>query len=74
MPIAKILFGIAALACAVAEGAILRSVMMQSAQPPASSEAATTPSSSRATEILWAVLPAIALGVLLVYSWHAITR
>jgi heme/copper-type cytochrome/quinol oxidase subunit 2 len=71
MSMAKVLFGIAAVACAVAEGAILRSVLIQPARP---SGEPTAPPSPRAIEILWAVLPAIALGVLLVYSWHAITR
>jgi hypothetical protein len=61
-----VLFWVAALACAIAEAAILWSVITQRSTPGAGA------SSPRAVEILWAVLPAIALGLVFVYTWRAI--
>jgi heme/copper-type cytochrome/quinol oxidase subunit 2 len=56
---AILLFWGAALACVVAEAAILRAVLVR------------RPGRS-AMEIVWAVLPAVALGVLLAYTWHVV--
>ena len=66
---AEILFWIAAALCAVAELAILRAVF--SPQGNASSSA-PIPHSPRGAEMLWAVLPAIALAALLAATWRAI--
>jgi heme/copper-type cytochrome/quinol oxidase subunit 2 len=55
--------------CVFAEAAILRSLFAphRFGDSPGSS----IPQSRRATEILWGVIPAIALGVLLVATWRA---
>jgi heme/copper-type cytochrome/quinol oxidase subunit 2 len=66
---AEIIFWIAAAACAVAQLAILRAVVA----PRRSAESPTTiPQSPRGTEILWAVIPAIALAALFAVTWRAI--
>ena len=67
-PLAETIFWIAALACAVAEIAILRSTIAQ--------RRAQNPSLVRAgsplSELIWAILPAIALSLLLVATWRRI--
>ena len=67
-PLAETIFWIAALACAVAQIAILRSIIGQRrGQNPGRMH-----SSSPLTEVVWAVLPALALSVLLVATWRKI--
>jgi heme/copper-type cytochrome/quinol oxidase subunit 2 len=66
---AEVIFWIAAFCCAVAQVAILRAVFVPHARPDSS---ATMPQSSRAAEILWAVIPAVALAALLAATWRAI--
>jgi len=63
----EILFWIASFCCAVAQVAILRAVFL-----PRRTEPATTIHSSRGAEILWAVIPALALAALLAATWRAI--
>ena len=61
------IFWFSAICCAVAQTAILRSVIVAPAQAPGG------PSSSigrRATDIVWAVLPGIALIVVFVFTWR----
>ncbi len=59
-PAAVGLFWGAVLACAIGEGAIVRSVVVRQ------------PNGERGIrEIVWAVLPAIALAALLLFTWHA---
>ena len=66
---AEIIFWIGAVACAVAQIAILRAVF----SPRLNVESQTTmPHSSRGAEILWAVIPAIGLAVLLAATWRAV--
>ncbi|HJQ11550.1 MAG TPA: hypothetical protein VJ840_11035 [Gemmatimonadaceae bacterium] len=67
-PLAETIFWIAALACVVAEIAILRSIIAQRrAQNPT-----LVPAASRVMEIVWGILPAIALSFLLVATWRRI--
>lgn len=67
-PLAETLFWIAALACAVAELAILRSTF--AARRVNKSE--LVPSASPRGELAWAVIPALALGVVLTATWQRI--
>lgn len=67
-PLAEGIFWLAALACIVAQIAILRSTY--AARKVEKSE--LVPAASRSGEIVWAVLPALALSVLLVATWQKI--
>ncbi len=63
------IFWIAVACCAIAQLAILRSVIVS---PAKASDSAVPPSPAhRAMEIAWAVLPGIALALTLVYTWRA---
>jgi hypothetical protein len=76
--LADAIFWIAVACCAVAQVAILHSVLVSPApagtSTPARQGAAARASFSvrRAAEIVWAVLPGIALTVVLVFTWRAI--
>ena len=68
-PTGEIVFWIASGLCVVAELAILRGAFSPHAHvdtPP------PIPHSPRGTEMVWAVIPAIILGVLLAATWRAI--
>jgi len=65
---AEIVFWIATGLCLVAELAIIRAMIRHPAGPPTSSMAG----SSRRMEIMWAVIPALALGFVLSATWRAI--
>ena len=67
-PLAETLFWIAAVACAIAELAILRSTFL--ARRGKKSE--LVPSASQRSELAWAVIPALALGVVLTATWQRI--
>jgi heme/copper-type cytochrome/quinol oxidase subunit 2 len=67
-PLAEAIFWIAALACVVAEIAILRSTY--AARRVEKSD--MVPSSSRSGEIIWAVIPAVMLAFLLTATWRRI--
>jgi heme/copper-type cytochrome/quinol oxidase subunit 2 len=67
-PLAEIIFWIAAVACLIAEVAILRSTF--AARRGNKSE--LVPSSSQRGEIAWAVIPALALVVVLAATWQRI--
>ena len=67
--VAEAVFWIAVACCAVAQVAILRSIMIS---PTQSEQSTTAPASHRAIEIGWAVLPGIALIFVFVYKWAAI--
>lgn len=67
-PLAETLFWIAAVACAIAELAILRSTF--AARRAIKSE--LVPSASPRGELAWAVIPAVALGVVLTATWQRI--
>ncbi|HEX6599505.1 MAG TPA: hypothetical protein VF034_09310, partial [Gemmatimonadaceae bacterium] len=63
------LFWLSVACCALAQFFILRSV---SAARRAAQPATTLPRQRGAVEMLWAVLPAVGLAVLLVFTWRAI--
>ncbi|HEX9085541.1 MAG TPA: hypothetical protein VF836_12455 [Gemmatimonadaceae bacterium] len=67
-PLAETIFWVAAVACVIAEVAILRSTF--AAQRPNRSE--LVPASSRSAELAWAVIPALALCAVLVATWQRI--
>ena len=67
-PLAETIFWIAALACAVAEIAILRSIIGQRR----AQNSGPIHSGSPAGEVIWGVVPAIALALLLVATWRRI--
>jgi heme/copper-type cytochrome/quinol oxidase subunit 2 len=67
-PLAETIFWIAALACAVAEIAIVRSIIAQRR----AQKSTLVASSSPLAELIWAIVPAIALSVLLIATWERI--
>jgi hypothetical protein len=67
--LADAIFWIAVACCSVAQLAIIRSVIISPART-SESGIATTPA-RRAAEIAWAVLPGIALGLVLMFTWRA---
>ena len=67
--LADAIFWIAVACCAVAQAAIIRSVVISPARVAGSEP--TSPA-RRLSEIAWAVLPGVALAVLLVFTWRAI--
>ena len=67
-PLAEPIFWIAALACAVAEIAILRSIIAQRR----AQNSGPIHSGSPAGEVIWGVVPAIALVLLLMATWRRI--
>jgi len=67
--LADAIFWIAVACCSIAQLAIIRSAVISPAQP-ADSGAPTSPL-RRTAEIAWAVIPGIALGVVLAFTWSA---
>ena len=65
---ADLMFWIALVCCAVAQIAIIRSVLSVT---PATATAERVPVSRRATEIAWAVLPPLVLAVVFWATWRA---
>jgi heme/copper-type cytochrome/quinol oxidase subunit 2 len=65
---AETIFWIAAFACAVAEIAILRSIIAQRRAPNVGPAHRGSPLS----EIVWGIVPAVALSVLLIATWRRI--
>jgi heme/copper-type cytochrome/quinol oxidase subunit 2 len=66
-----VVFWTSVVLCAVAQVAILRSVLLVRHVPPAGAPAGVPPV-RRAVETVWAVVPAVALAVLLALTWRAI--
>lgn len=66
---ASAIFWIAALCFIVAEVAIVRSAITARGAPPATG---TLPPAHYGEDIVWAVLPAVALAVVLLFTWNAI--
>lgn len=64
-----LLFWSSVACCLVAQVLIVRSVLGARHLPAASSE---LPRSRDAVELFWAIVPAVALGVLLLFTWRAI--
>ena len=67
-PLAETVFWIAAIACVIAELAILRSTF--AARNP--DKSTLVPSASPRTEVVWAILPGLALAFLLTATWRRI--
>lgn len=67
-PLAETIFWVAALACAVAELAILRSLIAQRR----AQHSSLVPSGSPVTEVIWGIVPAIGLVFLLFFTWQRI--
>ena len=67
-PLAETIFWIAAALCVIAELAILRSTF--AARRAIKSD--LVPSASPRGEIAWAIIPAVALGVVLTSTWQKI--
>ncbi len=67
-PLADGIFWIAALACVMAEIAILRSTYFARG----AEKSSLVPAASRGGEIAWAIIPALALVVLLVFTWQRV--
>jgi heme/copper-type cytochrome/quinol oxidase subunit 2 len=64
------LFWTSVACCAVAQIYIIRSVRSVREQAPS----ATVPRSRESVELMWAILPAVALAVVLFFTWRAIER
>jgi aspartate aminotransferase-like enzyme len=67
-PLAETIFWIAAVACAVAQIAILRSTYAARR----ADKSDLVPASSQKGEAAWAIIPALALGAVLLASWQRI--
>jgi heme/copper-type cytochrome/quinol oxidase subunit 2 len=65
----EILFWSSAICCLVAQALIVRSVLGVRSLP---EPQAGIPRSRSSVELFWAVLPAVALGVLFFFTWRAI--
>jgi heme/copper-type cytochrome/quinol oxidase subunit 2 len=67
-PLAETIFWIAAVACVIAELAILRSTFAARS----SQKSTLVPSASPRSEVVWAILPGLALAFLLTATWRRI--
>jgi hypothetical protein len=67
-PLAEAIFWVAALACALAELMILRSSFAVARQ----SKSELVPTAPRRSELTWAVVPALALCLLLLMTWRRV--
>jgi heme/copper-type cytochrome/quinol oxidase subunit 2 len=68
-------FWVAAVACVVAQVAIVRSVLVAGAPASRAPEGGALPGPAavrRSAEVAWAVVPAVALGVVLALTWRAV--
>jgi molybdopterin biosynthesis enzyme MoaB len=68
LSLAEAIFWIAALACAVAQFALLRS----SFRIKKDTKSELVPGSPRAVELAWAILPAVVLCILLFATWRKV--
>jgi heme/copper-type cytochrome/quinol oxidase subunit 2 len=69
-PLAETIFWVAAIACAAAEVAILRSIIAQRR----GQRSSLVPAGSPVTELIWGVVPAIALAFLFVFTWRRVQQ
>lgn len=67
---AVLVFVVAAAACGIAHVAILASIVRRAARD----QEALVPRPRRASEIIWAIIPAVALAFLLTATWERIGR
>jgi hypothetical protein len=70
LSLAEAIFWIAALACVAAQFALLRS----SFRIREDSKSELVPASPRSVELAWAILPALALCVLLFMTWRRVVE
>jgi hypothetical protein len=70
LPLAEAIFWIAALACVVAQTALLRSSLSTKVEQ----RSDLVPVSRRSSEFAWAILPALVLTVLLFATWRRISE
>ena len=63
------MFWVALACCAIAQIAIIRSVLLVK---PLESTSEPMPIARRATEVAWAVLPAVMLGLVFWATWRAV--
>ena len=68
-PYSDLLFWCAVVVCAVAQVGILRPLVAPREAPVA---ATRVPAARRGTEVLWGVVPALALALLLAATWRAV--
>ena len=68
-PVATILFWISVACCLVAQVLIVRSVVAARGLPAARPD---LPRARGSVEVMWAVVPAIALAAVLFFTWRAI--
>ena len=68
-PLSTLLFWSSVACCLVAQVLIVRSVLGAARLP---EPHADVPRSRGSVELFWAILPAVALGVLLLFTWRAI--
>ena len=68
--VADAIYWSAVVCCVVAQIAILRSALARH-RPPAGAPA-TLPPLRRGVELVWAVLPALALAAVLAFTWRAV--
>jgi len=67
-PLAETIFWAAAIACTVAEIAILRSIVAQRR----AQHSSLVPAGSPVTELIWGAVPAIALVFVLLATWRRV--
>lgn len=67
--VADLMFWVALVCCAVAQVAIIRSVFIVTPAAATGAEPGAVP--RRATELAWALLPAVVLGALFWVTWRA---
>ena len=70
LSLAEAIFWIAALACVVAQIALLWSSLSTKGEQ----RSELVPVSRRSTELAWAILPALVLSVLLVATWRRVSE
>ena len=66
---ADLVFWVAVACCAIAQIAIIRSVLLVK---PIESPSETVPIARRASEVAWAVLPAVMLALVFWATWRAV--
>lgn len=71
LPWTEVTFWVAAVACAAAQLAIVRSVVIARA-PAGSDDVPRVAPVRRAGEVAWAIVPALALAGVLVLTWRAV--
>jgi hypothetical protein len=66
--LADTIFWVAVACCVIAQSAIVHSVVVSPARVPGSQPTTTV---RRVAELAWAVIPGVALGFVLLFTWRA---